>query len=155
MRNLSALVFLVAPLALMISACGGGAADDPRCVSLCTIKEPSDPTVGDVCSQESADTCRETCGARIQDTGTVCADCLLEDADFGVKSSGGTDSCVDSPMCSNTQLCTEVGPGGSCDYCYGDKAAADACYKQIHPHREVACDVRFRDAAECASLCAN
>lgn len=155
MRIVLPLSLLVASLALLIPACGGGAADDPRCVSLCTIKEPSNPKIGAVCNQESADACRETCGTHIQDTATVCADCLLEGAYFGTgnSGSGGGDECQTSPMCPNGSLCTMSNNGVSCDYCSDNAADKATCEEKTNPRREVACDVDFRDVTECAALC--
>lgn len=150
-------VFVASSLALLVPACGGsGGSGDARCVALCTIKEPSTPNAGDVCSQASADTCLELCGARIEGTGAVCSDCLLEDAYFGLGSSGGggNDCVYPSSTCGTDGECTEVGPAGSCTYCASDSAAYQDCYAQVHPRREVACDVDFRDAAECSALCA-
>lgn len=143
--------------AILAPACGGGAADDPRCQSLCTIKEPSTPGAGDICSQASADACRETCGAHIQDESTVCQDCLLEGAYFGLTSEGAGNECGTSPMCPvlDDVLCTDSGPGGDCQYCESDTAAKEACYKKAHPRREVECKVDFRDPAKCTDACAS
>lgn len=154
MRILLSSSFLVASLALLIPACGS-AADDPRCESLCTIKEPSNPKIGDVCSQASADACRESCGARIQDTATLCADCLLEDAYFSAGTTGGSagDECQTSPMCPNGSLCTMTGHAGSCDYCSDNTADETACKEKVNPRREVDCSPHFRDVVECAALC--
>jgi hypothetical protein len=143
-----------AALAALLVACGGGAADDPRCVSLCTIKQPPIDGAGDVCSQASADQCQKECGARIDGVATACADCLLQDAVFGGTSGGSGNDCHTDAKCPNSGLCTETGPGGSCDYCEGDMAAETNCYKQTHPRREVECSTSFRDPAKCSAVCA-
>lgn len=144
-------VLVALGVATLFSACGS---DDPRCVSLCTVKEPSTPGVGDVCSEASASSCRQECGAQIEGVSNVCAGCLLEDARFEVSSEGFSGDCQTSSMCAGSELlCTESGPGGDCQYCDGDKAAYDACYKKVHPRREIECEVRFRDPAECADIC--
>lgn len=153
MRILFPLSLLLVSLALFLPACGS-AADDPRCVSLCTIKEPSNPKIGAVCSQESADVCRESCGARIQDTATLCTDCLLEGAYFGSETTGGSlDDCQTSAMCPTGQLCTLTGATGSCDYCSDNNADKTACQEKVNARHEVTCDVSFPEVAKCAALC--
>lgn len=145
----------VGALASAFAGCGGGAADDPRCKSLCVIEEPSIEGAGDICSQASADLCREDCGARIEGVGSACASCLLEEARFSAESETGVGGpCDDSPECPESGLCTESGPGGDCDYCGDDAAAELACYKKAHPRREVECKADFRDPKDCSDLCA-
>lgn len=152
-RVLASLLAVVVP-ALTVAACSS--ADDPRCVALCTIKEPSTAGAYDICSQASADQCLELCAARIGDATTICADCLLDDADFGTGGiSGGGDDCVSPSSCGgSTALCTMTGRGGSCDYCEGDDAAYDACLPKVFPRRAVACETDFGDSSKCAAVCA-
>jgi hypothetical protein len=156
MRSHHALALVLsAAFAAVLAACGGGSADDPRCVSLCTIKQPPIDGAGDICSQASADQCKQECGAHIDGVPTACADCLLQDAQFGGgTSSGGGDECHNDAKCPETTLCTETGNGTSCEYCEGDKTAEDNCYKQLHPRREVDCTASFRDPAKCSAVCA-
>lgn len=154
MRTRPVVVLLLAAVAAVLAPACGGASSDPRCVALCTINEPSTPDAGDICSQASADACREQCGAQIQDEPTVCADCLLEGAYFGLGTDGGGNECQTSVKCPATSLCSDSGPGGQCDYCEGDAAAESACYKKAHPRREVECKADFRDPVKCASACA-
>lgn len=140
-------------LALLAAACGGtSGSDDPRCAALCTIKQPSTPNVGDVCSQASADSCLEQCGAQVKDTTAACGDCLLVDADFGTgdETSGG--GCGPTVACPGGE-CMESGPGGTCTYCSDDMTAEQNCYAMAHPRREVECKVDFRDPLKCATLC--
>lgn len=148
-------VAVVLAVAALVAACGGGAADDPRCVSLCTIDEPSIEGAGDICSQASADACRQSCGAQIESEDSACAACLLEDASFSRDSvSGGNGECSTSAECGiNDVLCNDSGPGGTCEFCSDDEAAELECYKKTHPRREVECDVDFRDPAKCSDLC--
>lgn len=137
--------------ALLAAACDGSGSDDPRCTSLCTIKDAS---AGDVCSQASADACLEQCGAHIEGTTAACGDCLLEKAHFGTDAgttSGG--SCDPTAACPDG-ACTETGPGGSCTYCANDMTAAQNCYATTHPHREVTCETKFRPTTDCSALCA-
>ncbi|APR83016.1 Hypothetical protein A7982_08365 [Minicystis rosea] len=140
--------------ALHAIACGGGSSgsDDPRCAALCTIKEPAIANAGDICSQASADACLDLCAAQVKDTSAPCGACLLDDADFGTSTSGNSGECSSSASCPDGE-CTESGPGGTCTYCSSDQAAQQKCYVQTHPRREVACETKFRDAAECAALC--
>lgn len=140
--------------ALLVPACGGSSgADDPRCAALCTIKQPSTPNAGDICSQASADACLEQCAAHVKDTAAPCGDCLLDDAHFGTSSEGGGGECAFTAACPDGE-CTETGPGGSCTYCSSDMAAEQDCYVKTHPRREVECKTDFRDPTKCTALCA-
>jgi hypothetical protein len=148
-----ALSLLVASLLVPACSSSSGGSGDPRCVAICTIEQPSTPGAGEICSQASADSCLELCGARVQGTTAACGDCLLEKADFSTGSETGGGGCDPTVACPQGE-CTESGWAGDCTYCAGDTAKAQACYTQTHPRREVACKTDFRDALECSALCA-
>ena len=74
-------------LAIVLAAgCGGGGdpleSADPRCSAICMPEEPAIEGAFDVCSGASVEGCVEQCEARIADLESLCATCLLEDADF-------------------------------------------------------------------------
>ena len=146
---------LLAPIAivLFVAACSSGGDDpftdaDPRCATTCAIHEPSVAGAGDVCSTASAELCLETCAVRIAGVDTLCASCLLENSyfDTGGGDGEGTDYC-------DSQTCTMTGRSGTCTYPYGNVTAHDACYRQVNPRREVACEADFRPVTECATVC--
>jgi hypothetical protein len=142
-------IMCLVSLAGLAAGCGNGdpfADADPRCAALCRPEDPVDD-VGEICSMDSAEVCLTTCAARIADTSSLCATCLLENARFQVDDviSPGDD-------CSPTE-CTMTGWGGTCTYPPNDSAARDACYRQTHPLREVACEADFRPVTDCASVC--
>jgi len=150
-----ALAVVAALGSLFAFACGGGAASDPRCGAVCAVSEPPLAGAGDVCSQASADACKQECGARLSGVTSVCGDCLLQDAHLGGSAVGGvSDICNTSPMCANGALCTRMGRTGSCTYCEHDMAAQQACEVKVDPRREVPCTTEFRDPAKCSALCA-
>lgn len=144
------LLFLFLGISAGLSGCGGDASSDPRCQSLCTIKEPSLSGAYDICSQTSADACLKDCGARISEVSTVCASCLLENACF---SNGCRDSLGSDPGCTSGQ-CTISGRVGSCTYPQGDQAAYDNCVRMVYPRREVQCSPEYQSVSKCASVCA-
>lgn len=137
-----------AGLLAALSACGSSD-PDPRCLSVCEIREPAVEGAFDICSQSSADTCVNECTARIDGVETVCGTCLLEQAYFGT----GPDDGING-MCENGS-CTMYGddPGETCTYTEGDAAAIENCYRQLFPRREVDCSTSFRPVSECASVC--
>jgi hypothetical protein len=141
---------------LLMSACGGsGTSNDPRCTKLCTIEQPADPNVGEVCSQASADSCLQLCAAQIAGTMAACGDCLLMDAFFGNESGGPGDLCMSpSTKCPGSAECTTSGPGGTCTYCMGDSAGQQSCDAQVNPHQVVDCPTTFGDPTKCSALCA-
>jgi hypothetical protein len=156
MRLLPSFV-LASAFVLLMFACGGGSgtSNDPRCTSLCTIEQPADPNVGDVCSQASADTCSQLCAAQIAGTTAACGDCLLMNAFFGNESGGSGDNCMSpSTKCPASAECTTSGPGGNCTYCMGDSAGQQSCYAQVNPHQVVDCPTTFGDPTKCNTLCA-
>jgi hypothetical protein len=147
MRLRRAVLAITLPFALLLAvACGSSGASDPRCQSLCTVK---DRTYGSVCSQDSADTCADTCGAHIDGTTTACGDCLLQDAEFGTSTTTGGNSCGSDKTCGSGVLCST----SVCSFCQGDQAAEDACVAKTYPRKEVACTPKFRDAAKCSAVC--
>ena len=160
MRIASILALLgvgVLSVACSSSSSSNSGSDDPRCVALCTIKEPSTPNAGEICSQASADQCLALCGAEITGVTATCATCLLEDADFGGGESGGSGGDCESPSpnCpSGASYCTDSQNGVSCSYCDDDQAAQDACYAKLNPRTEVACETKFNDVTKCSSFCA-
>lgn len=48
-------------------ACGNGSGTDPRCETLCAIREPTLSEAYDVCSTSSAEQCKQDCTAHIAD----------------------------------------------------------------------------------------
>lgn len=136
---------------MLVAACGGDddpfADADPRCRALCTIETPSLDGAFDICSTASAGTCVDLCEARIAGTETLCATCLLEDADFG------TDDAVSPGDFCENGTCTVLGRTGECTYPEGDQAARENCLRQVSPRREVACETEFEPVSECASTC--
>ena len=157
MKELSMKLLLVlTPFIAMAAACGNDANDgepaaDPRCDSLCTIKEPELEDAYDVCSQASAQRCLRDCAARLVDVSSVCASCLVEEACFDVqcgphKGPGGVD-------CDSSGVCTIYGREGSCSYPAGNQAALEDCLRQVYPRREVECTPEYRPVAGCAAVC--
>lgn len=144
--------FLVLAFASMsFAACGNDdpfTDADPRCATACAIREPSIAGAGDICNVASAELCLETCAVRIAGVDTLCASCLLEDSYFGTGEGDETiyDSC-------DFQTCTMTGRTGTCTYPSGNTTARDACYRQVNPRREVACEADFRPVSECAMVC--
>ncbi len=155
---MSTIRWMVACLSLLGVACGddgrtgtspgtdgGGPSGDPRCVALCT--DDARPT-DDYCAATSVSQCSSLCETRIAGVSNLCAECLLEGAEFG---SGGSimlpDECVSDSSCASGQRCSHRG----CDYCMGDTAAYDACRESTR--RELTCDTEFRAVSECADLC--
>jgi hypothetical protein len=100
----------------------------------------------DVCSAESARSCVDQCEARIAGIAPVCASCLVEDAYFWPDGDGY------EVLCEGT-TCSIQGPGGTCTFPEGDRAAQEDCVRVAFPRREVACEPRFRPVTECASVC--
>ncbi|HVV82652.1 MAG TPA: hypothetical protein VHE35_06210 [Kofleriaceae bacterium] len=145
------LVAGLASLVLGVAACGGDDGDpfanaDPRCAAICQIQEPSLDGAYDICSVASASSCIDQCETRIADVATVCASCLLEDAEFDTDETSTADSCMNG-------TCTMTGRTGDCMYPEGDQAARDNCARMVFPRREVSCDTTFRPVTECASVC--
>jgi len=140
-------LLLVPGAVVLFSACGLFGGVDPRCETLCVIQEPSLSGAYDICSQASADRCKQDCDAHIKDVTSTCASCLLEQATFSVPpvSSSG-DVC-------NAGTCTTTGRAGSCDYPQGNDAARDDCIRQVSPRREVECTPTYRPVSECNSTC--
>lgn len=136
-------------LATASYACGS---DDSRCASLCEVQ---DKTEGDVCSQASADACIEACNDQIGGVETVCANCLLEDAEFlpPVEGGGDNDECKSDTTCLSGFGCVAARNGQTCKYCEGDIPAKSACDKQLNPLREVQCTAKFNDTANCTAQC--
>ena len=142
---------LMFSIAVTVAACGGDddpfANADPRCAAGCAIEIPELDGAYDVCTTASARTCVELCELRIADVASLCATCLLEDIEFGTN---GDD--VSGGFCDNG-TCTVSGREGDCSYPANDRAARDACMRQVYPRRELACEVEFRPVSECASVC--
>jgi hypothetical protein len=146
---------LVTAVAVMgLSGCGdgdGNANIDPRCVRVCTHEASDIEGAYDVCSAGSVTQCQRECQARIADTETVCATCLLEGTCFGGE---------DDPTCRymgvggcSSAGCTLSGREGSCTYPLGDTAAYENCVRQVYPRRTVECTSEYRPVSDCASLC--
>lgn len=131
---------------LSLSACGTLGAIDPRCESLCIVKEPAVSGAYDICSQASAERCKQDCSKRIEKQASLCATCQLERAQFYSDTSSTPTSCTGG-------ACTMSGRTGSCTYQEDDKPAHDNCSRQVSPRREVECIVYYRPVMECASLC--
>jgi len=73
---------------------------DARCAALCTDELPEHEGAYDVCSSESLAQCVGLCQTRIQGTENLCAECLLEDAEFFTPSGGEAfDVCGDDGTC--------------------------------------------------------
>src|SRR5687767_2525387 len=144
----NAYVLVCAGLCGVLAGCGGSE-PDPRCVSVCEIREPSVEGAFDICSESSAAACVDECGVRIEGLETVCSSCVLEQAYFGT---GGGDGI--SPMCMDGS-CVMYGDeaGETCTYQEDDQAAQDDCYRQLFPRREVECSASFRPVTECADVC--
>lgn len=136
---------------VIVGACGGDddplANADPRCAAICQIEVPSLEGAYDVCSTASQASCVDQCAARIDGVSSVCASCLLEDADFGTG-----DDVTPGDQCESGS-CTTFGRLGSCTYPEGNQAAREDCIRQVSPRREVACDVDFQPVTDCASVC--
>ncbi len=120
---------------------------DPRCQSICVIEEPSLEGAHDICSEDSAGYCKDECSARIELAASICASCLLEDADYGLDDGPGN-----SDFCENGQ-CEKTGREGTCTYPQGDDQARDDCTRQVYPRREVHCDAEFAPVLDCAAVC--
>ncbi len=120
---------------------------DPRCQSICVIEEPSLEGAYDICSDDSADLCKDECSTRIESASSLCASCLLEGADYGLELSPRP-----SDFCENGQ-CEKIGREGRCTYPQGDDQARDDCTRQVYPRREVHCDAEFAPVVDCAAVC--
>ena len=134
------------------SACGGDsdplAGADPRCAALCAPEEPAVDGAFDVCSADAVRSCVDQCETRIAGVESVCASCLLEDAEFGVE------PLITNPdECEPNGMCTMQGREGYCTYPQGDSGAREDCMREVWPRREVACPVEFRPVSECAATC--
>lgn len=135
------LASLAAVLTVAFAACSnddGGSpspSDDPRCAALCAYEPPPTDDAFAVCSDESLHRCSELCEARIEETSTLCAECLLEDAVFHTPHVPNVpDRCLPDDTCyvGLTGWCENGcwiwetdfgnGGGGSC----GDDDCADA-----------------------------
>jgi len=126
---------------------------DPRCEILCEIEPPYIEGVGEVCSKSSADDCKRLCSVRIDGADTLCAECLLEDAFFGLEYSTYCEYEVD---CSEGTECHYKDYGSEeilCTYTQGDDEGRNACLRQLCPLKEVECNTTFRDVMECESFC--
>ncbi|MGE0867560.1 MAG: hypothetical protein AB7P03_03295 [Kofleriaceae bacterium] len=149
------LALAVCSFAVIAVGCGGGGSDldldnrDPRCVTACTDDPPDVEGSGDVCNTQSQAVCLDDCEARIADTSTVCANCLLEDAYFGPGDGDG----FASTSCNAQNECTITNGKDSCMYTSNDQQELEDCLRQLFPRREVACDVDYRPTTECASVC--
>ncbi|WP_394822265.1 hypothetical protein [Pendulispora albinea] len=147
----------LAGMLVALLACSGDDDDastnvDPRCVQLCTIKEPSRPDAYDICSEQSARTCRSTCAARLTGTSGACSQCLLDKAYFGAYEPGA--SCSGrSTECGGGTQCTLTGSGGKCSYCENDPSRRDACIREAHPRRTIDCTAHYEPVSACASFC--
>jgi hypothetical protein len=139
---------------LAATGCGGGddGGDrvDPRCASVCAVHEPDLDGAFDVCSPASADQCEAECSARIAETTSLCASCLLEESCFDTSCEGTPGGGDD---CDSTGQCTVHGREGSCTYTSGDQGAYDDCLRQVYPRRAVECSAEYRPVVECASVC--
>ena len=137
---------------LLATACGGGDGGgnvDPRCNSLCTIDEPEVEGAFDICSDRSAQQCKQECTVRIADANSLCASCLLEQACFAPACGASGDG----PACDANGQCTVTGREGSCMYPAGDDAARDNCLRQVEPRRSVECTPEYRSVEECSAVC--
>ncbi|MBL4633028.1 MAG: hypothetical protein JKY56_04105 [Kofleriaceae bacterium] len=141
---------LASILLLGLLSCGSDSADenlDPRCQSICIIDEPSLDGAFDICSEASAGLCKDECTVRIEEATSLCATCLLEDADFGVGIRAGS-----SDFCDNG-ICQKIGREGTCTYTQGDDQARDDCSRQVFPRREVHCDTEYAPVLDCSAIC--
>jgi hypothetical protein len=136
-------------LATASYACGS---DDARCTSLCEVQ---DKTEGDVCSESSASTCIDACNDQIGGVETVCANCLLEGAEFkpDAVTGDGEDECKSDTNCLSGFGCVAARNGQTCNYCEGDVMGKEKCDAQLNPRREVECKAKFNDTANCAAQC--
>ena len=128
----------------------GGGDVDPRCQSLCIIEEPEIEGAYDVCSEESAELCRQECAAYISGASALCAACLLEDACFDTAC--GASLVGDGPAC-DTEGCVINSEHGSCTYPVGDVAAMEDCIRQVFPRRTVSCETEYRPVTDCTEAC--
>ncbi|WP_394849163.1 hypothetical protein LZC95_17160 [Pendulispora brunnea] len=145
----------MAGLAIALYGCSDdGDASDPRCAQLCAIDEPSLEGAYDVCSEKSASDCRTECAARLSGTTSVCAQCLLEDASFGIGAQDGLGvSCGSGSAQCGSQSCTMTGRAGSCTYCGDNKQQTEDCIRQVEPRRSVECKTRYQSVSKCAQFC--
>ncbi len=141
---------LASILLLGLLSCTSDSADenlDPRCQSLCIIDEPSLDGAFDICSETSAALCKDECMIRIEAATSLCATCLLEDADYGLGP-----QFFDIDLCGNG-TCEMTGREGSCTYPQGDSSAANDCKRQVYPRREVHCDTEYVSVLDCSAIC--
>lgn len=151
MRLRAPTLSLVSLLAASLFTVACGAEDrtnDPRCRSLC---EPAGKAreIGSYCDQDSVDQCKSLCGQRIQATSTLCATCLLEQAEFNT----GT-SLSEGQTCTMSSCTISNDKGQKCDYPAGDEAARSECVRKLFPPTAITCDSpEFRPVSECSSVC--
>ncbi len=145
---------------VVLAGCGSDdpldlASRDPRCVAACPETMPQTDGVGDVCSTTSRAACLDDCQARIKGVATVCASCLLENAQFspGDENSVGTCGGGGGGGGGNPPTCMISGWNGTCTFNQGDSTMQLACEKQVSPRREVDCTAMFRPTSECSSSC--
>ena len=141
-------------IVVLLAGCGGQSvqeSSDPRCVELCTNKNPvsgdTDKTIQ--CTDESGSECRAKCGAKIYGMTTTCGNCLLENASF---TSGFSHS-----NCSNTggqTTCTDAINGKSCSYDPQSDAQLKGCLAQWYPDKTIACFTEFHHSLQdCSVFC--
>lgn len=173
------LVLAMLPVACDSDANGGNEADsgtpqsnDPRCAALCTDEPPNHEDAYDVCSTASLGQCVELCEVRIENTETLCAECLLEGAwldspsseESAICNSDGTCYLGISLFCGGC-LSESDGELGCCDgpidyesdllcaYERGDELAEASCHAELHPREDVSCEVEFESVTACADVC--
>lgn len=143
-------------LCLALAACTSNSSsvdtssNDPRCVAACPETMPESPVIGPVCNTTSRAQCLDQCEARIAGLPNLCQSCLLEKACFDPGCGSGTTSAGGS---CDQNTCTLESEFGTCTYPVNDDAAYKACLAKVDPHREVACQVKFRPTTDCASVC--
>ncbi|WP_394838597.1 hypothetical protein LVJ94_17005 [Pendulispora rubella] len=128
---------------------------DPRCLQLCTIREPKVDGAYDVCSEPSAARCRLDCAARLSGTTGVCSQCLLENAYFGSHEDDGDGSGCQLGMaeCGSQARCTIQGRVGECAYCGGNQQQRDDCLRKVFPRRTAECTTDYASVSKCAEFC--
>lgn len=114
---------------------------NPSCAALC--REPPDLRL---CSDSSLASCSRICSLRLQDTSSVCGQCLLDGARF--EPPGGFPVPVCAPqdgVCEGAEYCTIAG----CPYCSDQESTGLAiCGVRIG---DLECSTFFVDP--CAAVC--
>lgn len=141
LRALSTILLVAASLA----ACEDV---DPRCKSVCRIKEPALADTYSICDDQSADLCQKDCTARVRDLSSLCSDCTLEGAIFDADRA----SEVPKESCNNNS-CVLSQDGRDCAYAKNDYAAKNSCLRMLYPRKSVQCTAKYRPVAECIGIC--